>query len=300
MLLECCLRSQSYEFESNSQLKNSILLIGLVVWDHKVTNLKAIHNAGRGTVYSGTIVWDHKVMNLKAIHNPNTYQKPLLMLFEITKLRIWKQFTTFSWISDISLRCLRSQSYEFESNSQQTIHVSICFLCCLRSQSYEFESNSQRYLVQFLLSYVVWDHKVTNLKAIHNWIFHNLPILPSCLRSQSYEFESNSQPCVQRGSGAIVVWDHKVTSLKAIHNTIKTLFHRSKLFEITKLRIWKQFTTFVNIGYKQQLLFEITKLRIWKQFTTEWTLIYLPPRLFEITKLRIWKQFTTKISLKMM
>ena len=64
--------------------------------------------------------------------------------------------------------CLRSQSYEFESNSQQRSAGTYHLHCCLRSQSYEFESNSQQ----------------KGLEGVGE---------ESCLRSQSYEFESNSQ-----------------------------------------------------------------------------------------------------------
>ena len=39
--------------------------------------------------------------------------------------------------------CLRSQSYEFESNSQPSLSRLHVVSCCLRSQNYEFESNSQ-------------------------------------------------------------------------------------------------------------------------------------------------------------
>ena len=140
--------------------------------------------------------------------------------------------------------CLRSQSYEFESNSQHLGRELTFFHRYLRSQSYEFESNSQRHFHFPQRNDVVWDHKVTNLKAIHNWIFHNLPILPSCLRSQSYEFESNSQQELNSSIQRVVVWDHKVTNLKAIHNETGYFQRYFGLFEITKLRIWKQFTTF--------------------------------------------------------
>ena len=66
----------------------------LVVWGHKVTNLKATHNAAKPALYLRSVVWGHKVTNLKAIHNENPNSKNFLMLFEITKLRFWKQFTT--------------------------------------------------------------------------------------------------------------------------------------------------------------------------------------------------------------
>jgi len=45
---------------------------GTIVWDHKVMNLKAIHNRYTSKKCSWNVVWDHKVTNLKAIHNSKT------------------------------------------------------------------------------------------------------------------------------------------------------------------------------------------------------------------------------------
>ena len=146
-----------------------------------------------------------------------------------------------------SISCLRSQSYEFESNSQPIVSTRRSNLCCLRSQSYEFESNSQ----------------LTGIGIVRE---------TGCLRSQSYEFESNSQLPTFESPFAV-------------------------LFEVTKLRIWKQLTTFHSKIVKKLLLFEVTKLRIWKQLTTSFPNYYSRGRLFEVTKLRIWKQLTTGVLL---
>ena len=139
----CCLRSQSYEFESNSQQESLSPLWIMVVWDHKVTNLKATHNVAGNTPIQTEVVWGHKVTNLKATHNSAPRCVCLLKLFEITKLRIWKQLTTLKRTESSPNCCLRSQSYEFESNSQLCYLLVILLFCCLRSQSYEFKSNSQ-------------------------------------------------------------------------------------------------------------------------------------------------------------
>ena len=117
----------------------------------------------------------------------------------------------------------------------------------------------------------------------------------SCLRSQSYEFESNSQLLVRIGFVWLVVWGHKVTNLKATHNKNVTQILPEKLFEVTKLRIWKQLTTSMLICSCALLLFEVTKLRIWKQLTTLLPFMIGRCLLFEITKLRIWKQLTTPL-----
>ena len=88
----------------------------------------------------------------------------------------------------------------------------------MRSQSYEFESNSQHVWLTQKESDVVWGHKVTNLKATHNYDYKQVQDWFRCLRSQSYEFESNSQLFTGYVSREAVVWGHKVTNLKATHN----------------------------------------------------------------------------------
>ena len=141
----------------------------IVVWGHKVTNLKATHNSPSNHIWCIPVVWGHKVTNLKATHNHACSLKLTLKLFEVTKLWIWKQLTTNTGGVDIRVCCLRSQSYKFESNSQRRCQWHTEQPSCLRSQSYEFESNSQR---TWVLAY----------RGSRR------------LRSQSYEFESNSQP----------------------------------------------------------------------------------------------------------
>ena len=164
-----CLRSQSYEFESNSQR-----------WAVQGCNL------GR-CLRSQSYEFES---NSQLSHWENLNHQGL---FEVTKLRIWKQLTTRLTSYSPSFGCLRSQSYEFESNSQQYDERPEMRYCCLRSQSYVFESNSQQ-------------HTQTSR------LFHG------CLRSQSYEFESNSQHGYLCYNKRRVVWGHKVTNLKATHN----------------------------------------------------------------------------------
>ena len=196
---------------------------------------------------------------------------------------------------------MRSQSSEFESNSQRSLLIRQNLIRCLRSQSYEFESNSQQRCPSYRYTYrlfeitklriwkqlttmsvhnrvitkVVWDHKVTNLKATHNCFSLQALAFFCCLRSQSYEFESNSQRSSSWSQMATVVWDHKVPNLKATHTWVRTQSKKGLLFEITKLRIWKQLTTYGQFALQLLGLFEITKLRIWKQLTTEMEKILL-------------------------
>ena len=162
-------------------------------------------------------------------------------LFEVTKLRIWKQLTTNNIRSSCTICCLRSQSYEFESNSQHKWFHYHSHQSCLRSQSYEFESNSQQ--PSIVLKYLV-----------------------CCLRSQSYEFESNSQLVGSEvGWG---VWLFEVTKLQ-IWKQLTTGSTLSRcvalLFEVTKLRIWKQLTTpSANLATKNEVVWghKVTNLKI--------------------------------------
>ena len=167
-----------------------------------------------------------------------------MRLFEVTKLRIWKQLTTITKNRKISIGL--------------------------------FEVTKLRIWKQFTTQRYVSAHAI------------------GCLRSQNYEFESNSQHFAQGDIVRQVVWDHKITNLKTIHNVPKAINKRPKLFEITKLRIWKQFTTKRICGIFSCRLFEVTKLRIWKQLTTNLVLKAERAVLFEVTKLRIWKQLTTR------
>ena len=139
----CCLRSQSYEFESNSQHIMQTTNNLEVVWGHKVTNLKATHNVQRWPKLPQALFEVTKLRIWKQLTTACFKYLYLLWLFEVTKLRIWKQLTTLYEVFLPPCGCLRSQSYEFESNSQQYLHWVLRLWCCLRSQSYEFESNSQ-------------------------------------------------------------------------------------------------------------------------------------------------------------
>ena len=91
------------------------------------------------------------------------------MLFEITKLRIWKQLTTCEGLCYVLVKL-----FEFTK---------------LRI----WKQLTTNFALKIAPTLVVWGHKVTNLKATHNYDSDTLEIVTSCLRSQSYEFESNSQ-----------------------------------------------------------------------------------------------------------
>ena len=143
----------------------------------------------------------------------------------------------------------------------------------------------------------VLSYKVTNLKAIHNWMnvrnrsqadvyyptklqiwkqftthqVHIQAAIAMCIILQSYKFESNSQPQghqphpLQR-----CVLSYKVTNLKAIHNSFVTDdMIDPDVYYPTKLQIWKQFTTSpCQDRHRPPDVYYPTKLQIWKQFTT--------------------------------
>ena len=217
-----------------------------------------------------------------------------LRLFEVTKLRIWKQLTTLVNGLAISIKLFEVTKLRIWKQLTTLLHWEP-----LRVRL--FEVTKLRIWKQLTTSLpgtltmiiVVWGHKVTNLKATHNLVFSFFTSDFCCLRSQSYEFESNSQPSQGLGNKHKVVWGHKVTNLKATHNVplgqatrylvvcghkvtnlkathnhIAKCMDKDELFEVTKLRIWKQLTTISAKASFKNMLFEVTKLRIWKQLTT--------------------------------
>ena len=142
------------------------------------------------------------------------------LLFEITKLRIWKQFTTSFAIESTTKELFEITKLRIWKQFTTMLLEGFYNFGCLRSQSYEFESNSQQYAPIKQKGSVVWGHKVTNLKAIHNYRGHknrcnrvvwdhkitNLKAIHNCVTVDEQHYR--------------VVWDHKVTNLKAIHNAV--------------------------------------------------------------------------------
>ena len=222
-----------------------------------------------------------------------------VVVFYLTKILIWKQFTTSGYKScAISLLFSILQRYSFESNSQPLSMTSVNFFGCFLS------------------------YKDTHLKAIHNteWAVSLSFMLFSIL--QRYSFESNSQP-----SGLLVrsflccFLSYKDTHLKAIHNSSVTgLPLYMVVFYLTKILIWKQFTTTIWNGWSNWGLFSIlqrysfesnSQLGVGSDFSVNRcflsykdthlkaihnNLIVINPLIkvvFYLTKILIWKQFTT-------
>ena len=164
-------------------------------------------------------------------------------------------------------------------------------------QRYSFESNSQQGEICYL-SYPV----VFYLTKILIWKqFTTLCHRPAGMRGlfsilQRYSFESNSQRSAwERFSSMRCFLSYKDTHLKAIHNPVGlALSVPSVVFYLTKILIWKQFTTHPSgtannyrcfLSYKDTHLKAIHNLHLCKEFQRK--------VVFYLTKILIWKQFTT-------
>ena len=113
---------QRYKFESNSQQQEhwGLRQLRCIIW-YKDTNLKAIHNTS----------WTEPCVGIVVLSD--------------TKIQIWKQFTTFRFVSQLQeLLYYLIQRYKFESNSQLLTASCTSVSRC-----------------------IIW-YKDTNLKAIHN------------------------------------------------------------------------------------------------------------------------------------
>ena len=222
--------TQTYDFESNSQLNRS---------------LNAINNRCESS---------RKPMILKAIHNRiyvNLYSK--LVASHHANLWFWKQFTTYviEGMKKVQLRVI-TQTYDFESNSQLVALSPTLGSCC--------ESSRKPMILKAIHNKdnTAHDHGRVASHHANLWFWKQFTThillygLNTLLRviTQTYDFESNSQP--------LSVWtkfwkccesSRKPMILKAIHN-----FHlRAQDFCLVashhaNLWFWKQFTTLFNIS----------------------------------------------------
>ena len=149
-------------------------------------------------------------------------------MFEVTKLRIWKQLTTSVRVSLFVVSLFEVTKLRIWKQLTTPIFVlSYGGYCCLRSQSYEFESNSQLYKNFTNTGSVVWGHKVTNLKATHNNIDIKIINFLVVWGHKVTNLKATHNMSSSVSWHTIVVWGHKVTNLKATHNT-PTSFKYSK------------------------------------------------------------------------
>ena len=184
--------------------------------------MKAIHNSISSFIVSNTLF---SILQRYSFESNSqrfrVYNLSRCVVFYLTKILIWKQFTTrlqrlrhLNWLFSIL------QRYSFESNSQQFIlryvGVSVVFYLTKILIWKQFTTLC-RHCVATVCCFL--SYKDTHLKAIHNSniVSHITFLLFSIL--QRYSFESNSQPS------------------KEFNQISKVVFY------LTKILIWKQFTT---------------------------------------------------------
>ena len=223
--LQLLLIPQRYEFSSKSQLtEKSPIFVKSCCWYHKGTNFQANHNKMAIYKNTGTVVAD------------------------TTKVRIFKQITTYLMIRDLLMMLLLiPQRYEFSSKSQLIWAVCLLPRCCC------------------------WYHKGTNFQANHNLVCLMVHFKVLLLIPQRYEFSSKSQlVCRQFMLTPRCCWYHKGTNFQANHNeTFQSLCLLHVVADTTKVRIFKQITTRLQEQtYDTIVVADTTKVRIFKQITT--------------------------------
>ena len=190
---------QRYEFSSKSQQNRVVMYIYICCcWYHKGTNFQANHNKGLG------------------------YSLDVVVVADTTKVRIFKQITTFfKAYFDKYGCCWYHKGTNFQANHNILVLRIFLITLLLIPQRYEFSSKSQH--VEYSLYKWIcccWYHKGTNFQANHNLddtysqadtvvadttkvrIFKQITtkvnhLVMTCvllLIPQRYEFSSKSQP----------------------------------------------------------------------------------------------------------
>ena len=167
--------------------------------------------------------WYHKGTNFQANHNPLlTLVSPLSVVADTTKVRIFKQITTY----------------------EDIINPDVC--CCWYHKGTNFQANHNSNLLNPRLSQVVADTtKVRIFKQITTMLTGRTMTLWLLLIPQRYEFSSKSQLVFKVSSiKARCCWYHKGTNFQANHNDLQVLHAASTVVaDTTKVRIFKQITT---------------------------------------------------------
>ena len=167
--------------------------------------------------------WYHKGTNFQANHNENYKSVNWeLVVADTTKVRIFKQITTYECV------------------------ISIYICCCWYHKGTNFQANHNT-LIEFELNvFVVADTtKVRIFKQITTQTNNHQYNFLLLLIPQRYEFSSKSQ----QNNGRNVhcwscCWYHKGTNFQANHNLDQYLHHLYYVVaDTTKVRIFKQITT---------------------------------------------------------
>ena len=221
---------QRYEFSSKSQpVITPVFTLPCCCWYHKGTNFQANHNCQgddpqlymlllipqryefssksqlrwRQIACGCGCCWYHKGTNFQANHNnigeiPNS----VCVVADTTKVRIFKQITTYKWVMMWGLSLLLiPQRYEFSSKSQPMQDAGLSTAgCCWYHKGTNFQANHNSNLLvchsipvvadttkvrifkqittrrnaKYISSCCCWYHKGTNFQANHNWYVGNL------------------------------------------------------------------------------------------------------------------------------
>ena len=188
-------------------------------------------------------IWYFKDIYLKAIHNTIFCKYNIFFaVFDISKIFIWKQFTTIS--------------------PKATQHQKLYLIF----QRYLFESNSQPSSLPFSQRGAVFD-----ISKIFIWKQF----------TTQWAKEASCWSCI---------WYFKDIYLKAIHNGTRTAHLKLlAVFDISKIFIWKQFTTVEDyvredescIWYFKDIYLKAIHNRSFRHFKTLWLYLIFQRYLFE-------------------
>ena len=245
-------------------------------------------------------IWHFKDTNSKANHN--YLQESLNYIFgvfDISKIQIQKQITTYLWTFIGRNRCI----WHFKDTNSKANHNPVVKdgyegKVYLTFQRYKFKSKSQRRCVWYTWRRgCIWHFKDTNSKANHNTPLNSVLPVTVYLTFQRYKFKSKSQRLRQsRQECHWCIWHFKDTNSKANHNAIQKViniglvyltFQRYKFksksqllcskvktrlrciwhFKDTNSKANHNNNTWMNGGCRG--VFDISKIQIQKQITTD-------------------------------
>ena len=220
-------------------------------------------------------LWYCKDIHLEANHNSCSCQmNPFQVAYDIAKIYIWKQITTYKRFPVVEIRLLMIlQRYTFGSKSQLILQLQKWSQSCLwycKDIHLEANHNNVEYLhKQLKVAYdiakiYIWKqittihrkctHKISclwyckdiHLEANHNSRSKQLKRIELLMILQRYTFGSKSQLWEERHSLAKrCLWYCKDIHLEANHNNLRCCsIVPSVAYDIAKIYIWKQITTY--------------------------------------------------------
>ena len=228
----------------------STLLLSRCFQYDEDTSSKAIHNndPNNGPVVGLFSIWRRYKFESNSQPLQSSYLQKCVV-FNMTKIQVRKQFTTqpLSTLLRVQLFSIWRR-YKFESNSQRFFNCRVKFHCCFQ---YDEDTSSKaihnRLTTSIALSvlFSIWRrYKFESNSQLLQVVRKTVDKLFSIWRR--YKFESNSQQCFRHGLAPARCFQYdEDTSSKAIHNTSGTAIPtRIVVFNMTKIQVRKQFTTF--------------------------------------------------------